>query len=133
MFSKLISLEAERIGAIDFHAFAVETASCKAAFAIFMNTFQTPLICYRLDEHNKVKYNIDDEQFLWIVNKSQVAAEDRKGNFDLFFAFVARVEQQAFKYFFRHAEENFLCATKVLNAYGKHYIAGKTVLSKTES
>lgn len=125
MFSKLISLDNEHIGAIYFQAFAVELADYKVAFAVFINEFKTPLICYRLAEDNTVNYKIDDEQFFWIVNKSKVAPADRQANYDLFFAFVERVERQAFKYFFRNSEQNYLCATKVLNAYGKHYVAGK--------
>ncbi|QBQ41550.1 hypothetical protein E2P86_10475 [Sphingobacterium psychroaquaticum] len=129
MFRKLIFLDNQQIGAIDFQAYIIELKGQKTAFALFMNQLQTPLICYSIGTKNQVHFAIDDEQFSWIVRNSLIDPQEKSEIYKKFDVFVRQVEVQAANYFFREAQMKYFSSSDLLARYGQCYIESKESLT----
>lgn len=123
MFTKLIAIDNQLIGTVHFHAFVVNFANHDVGFALFMNDFPKPLLYFSKETIDRVNFNIDNDQFLWIVKNSKFTREDRKKFYDQFEFFLRAMEQRAKAYLFKNSTVKYISNSRDIIRYKNYYIA----------
>ncbi len=125
MFTKIITVDQQNIGTVQFRAHVVVMQNDEIGFAIYINDFGTPLIFFSRDESNKVNFKVDDNQFQWIVKNSKFDKSDRKLFYNEFELFIRNMEHRAKVYLFRDNTVNYISASREIIRYRNQYINAK--------
>lgn len=124
MYTKLISIDNQRIGTVDFYAYVVKIGEDQVGFALFMNDMETPLVCFKRDSPKTVNFQIDEEQFVWILQNSKFTSEERIEIYKNFECFLRSMEQKAVNYIFKDTKMTYVSNSRDLVRYKQRYIQG---------
>lgn len=123
MFTKLIVIDNQKIGTVDFHAFVVKIGEDEIGFAIFMNELTTPLLYFYRDGVDSITFKIDNEQFLGIVKNSKFTREERIELYKEFEFFLRTMEERATAYLFKNASVKYITNSREIIRYKNYYIS----------
>lgn len=126
MFTKIIIVDQQNIGTVQFHAYVVVMPNDETGFAIYLNDFSSPLIFFSQENgSNKVNFKVDDDQFQWIVKNSKFSKTERKNFYNEFDYFMRNMEHRAKVYLFRDNTVNYISASREIVRYKNQYINAK--------
>ncbi|MBD1425370.1 hypothetical protein [Sphingobacterium arenae] len=123
MFTKLISVDNQKIGTVDFYAYVIKIQNDEVGFAIFIDELPTPLLYFYRDSIDSITFKIDNEQFLGIVKNSKFPSEMRKELYKEFEFFLRTMEQRATAYLFKNATVKYITNSRDIIRYKNYYIS----------
>src|SRR5690606_1318483 len=122
MFTKIITVDHQNIGTVQFHAYVIVLPDEEIGFAIYLNDFNSPLIMFSQDETNRINYKVDENQFQWIVKNSKFSKSERKSFYGEFELFIRNMEHRAKTYLYRENTVNYISASREIIYYKNLYI-----------
>ncbi|MBD1432474.1 hypothetical protein H8B06_06540 [Sphingobacterium sp. DN00404] len=126
MFTKLIAVDNQKIGTVDFHAFVIKIKKDEVGFAIFIDELPTPLLYFYRDGIDSITFKIDNDQFLHIVKNSKFTSEIRKELYKEFEFFLRTMEERATAYLFKNATVKYITNSRDIIRYKNYYISAST-------
>ncbi|KGE13123.1 hypothetical protein [Sphingobacterium deserti] len=125
MFAKLIAIDSQKIGTVNFHAYVVKMDKEEIGFAIYIDDLPSPLLYFCKDNPDSITFRINNDQFLSIVKNSKFNKDERKCLYKDFEFFLRAMEERATAYIFKNATVKYISNSRDIIRYKNYYISGR--------